>query len=218
MLTVLALSGIARANSDFQSWNNIAMIGSLKNKLKYWFEAQGRFGDDASRLSQSIIRPGIGYEIDSQNSIWAGYAWIYTNRPFAATGTDEQRIWQQYLWNKDFNWIKTFSRTRLEQRFIENVSTAGWRLRQFGRVQLPIGAHRQFFVAATEELFIKLNNTAKSGSNKGFDQNRLFVGVGGYPLKNWLFEMGYQNHIINSHNGPNYHGNYIAMNLVGNLG
>lgn len=214
---ILLCASTVQASSDFQSWNNITITGTLNNKIKYWAEGQARIGDNASRLSQSILRPGLGYQVNQQSSIWAGYAWIYTNKPFAQIATDEHRIWQQFLWIKDYQWIKAFLRTRLEQRFIDRVSTTGWRFRQFGRLQLPMHHNPKYFISATEEVFVKLNNTSTNGSNRGFDQNRLFFGIGLYPLKNWLFEIGYQNHIIRNISGPNYRGNYVAMNLIGNL-
>ncbi len=217
LLLLSSTSVFSNTNNDFQSWNNITVTGALSNNYRYWVEGQGRFGSDVSRLSQSILRSGIGYQLDKQNSIWAGYAWIYTTAPFASRIIHEHRIWQQYLWVKSYDKFRAFARTRLEQRFIENVSNVGLRFRQFGRLQLPIQKGSNVFVSATEEVFIRLNNTSGNVNNKGFDQNRLFVGIGFNPSKKWLLEVGYQNHLVRRSNSSNYQGNYIAMNLIGNL-
>lgn len=217
LLQYCSISAAIGIKNDFQIWNNITVMGTIKDQIKYWAEGQARFGQDASMLSQSIVRPGIGYQLTKESSIWAGYAWIYTNQPFAPTTTHENRIWQQFLWVKNYEWIKVFSRTRLEQRFVDRVSSVGWRLRQFGRLQMPFKKAPKFFLSSMEEVFIRLNNTANNGNNSGFDQNRLFFGIGVTPTKNWLLEVGYQNHIIRILNGPNYQGNYLAMNLIGNF-
>ena len=48
----------AKLNNDFQSWNSLTIIGPFhQSKFKYWLEAQGRFGENLSRLSQSLMRP-----------------------------------------------------------------------------------------------------------------------------------------------------------------
>jgi len=216
-MTLLPIACFSTTTSDFQSWNNITVTGALKDNVSYWAEAQARFGEDISRLSQSIVRPGIGYQLDKKNSIWAGYAWIYTTEPFASDAVHEHRIWQQYIRNNDYNWIKTSSRTRLEQRFISNVSTVGWRLRQFLGLQLPIKQMNNVFISATEEVFIRLNNTMNDGSNKGFDQNRLFLGLGFKLANNWSLEAGYQNQLINQANASNFSGSTISAILKGNL-
>lgn len=39
-------------------------------------EGQARWSNDVSRLGQSIIRPGLGYKISAQTSVWLGYAWV----------------------------------------------------------------------------------------------------------------------------------------------
>ena len=75
-----------RTVEDFQTWGNITATGSLSAinpKLKWWLEGQGRFGNDSSRFSQGIIRPGVGYALNEKTTVWLGYAWIPTSLPFA---------------------------------------------------------------------------------------------------------------------------------------
>lgn len=213
---LLSADALAARNSDFQSWNNLTVMAPLSGKIRYWLEAQGRLGMNVSSLSQSLLRPGIGYQINKESSIWTGYAWVYTKKPFSQHSLNEHRLWQQYLWIKDYSWIRGFSRTRLEQRFIENVSRTGWRFRQFFRLQLPLNDN-QYFLSANEEVFLRLNNTSNTINNRGFDQNRVFVGLGFYPWKSWLLEAGYQNQLINRPSIRHFIGNSIVVNFIGNL-
>ena len=213
-LLLFPLSSMAR--TDFQSWNNFTLMGPINGNVRYWFDGQIRIGNDASRLSQSIARPGIGYQLNKESSLWAGYAWIYTARPFTPIVVHEHRTWQQFLWVKDIAPFKVFSRTRLEQRFIENVPRTGWRVRQFFRAQLPISEQHSFFVSAIDEVFVRINNSRPFGNDRGFDQNRLFLGVGFLPAKHWLAELGYQNQYIRRVGISNFRGNYVMLTVIGN--
>ncbi len=84
--------------NDNQTWGNITAVGSLNSfnpalkNFKYWAEFQGRFGDNTSRFSQAIIRPGIGYVINNTTSVWLGYALVHTAEPFSKTTFNERRL------------------------------------------------------------------------------------------------------------------------------
>ncbi|KTC91240.1 DUF2490 domain-containing protein [Fluoribacter dumoffii] len=49
---------------DFQTWFSITAIGKTHSdkkfisRLRYWLEDQERLGDDSSRFSQILLRPG----------------------------------------------------------------------------------------------------------------------------------------------------------------
>lgn len=202
---------------DVQLWSNFTSIGPLTTNTRYWLEGQTRIGDDISSLSQLLIRPGIGYVVNKNSTIWLGYAFINSQSPFAKQSVDENRLWQQFLWVRKYPWGKLFSRTRLEQRFIDGISTTGWRFRQFARVQHYLNKNRKTFISASEEVFIHLNNTLNKGSNRGFDQNRAFIGIGYLPNPNVLIEIGYQNQYIKRANTQNYVGNCIATNFIFNF-
>ena len=125
-------------NIDFQSWNNVTAIGKFDAlgitnprlaNFRWWMEGQGRFGDDGTRFSQAIIRPGIGYQIHRTTSIWLGYAWAPTTSPFASTSFDEHRIWQQVLWTERYN-IGSFNptvalRTRYDPAVVAALGARG---------------------------------------------------------------------------------------------
>ena len=214
ILLILKFNVIFANENDLQSWNIITMTKS-QSYLTYSLESQLRFGDDTSRLSQAIIRPSIGYELTKQHSLWLGYGWIYTTKPFSNQSFDEHRLWQQYLFMQEYALGKISVRTRLEERFIEGTSKTGFRLRELIKIQRPFVHTMPFYIVGSNEIFIQVNNTIKTGNNSGFEQNRLFIGFGFYPEKKWSLELGYQSQIINRIGQPTFNGNAIIVNLLG---
>lgn len=72
---------------DSQSWYTVIAIGDFSkeksepSKFKYWLEGQEFLGDHHSRTTQALYRPGIGYSLNENASIWLGYALVYTVLP-----------------------------------------------------------------------------------------------------------------------------------------
>ena len=68
----------AKTVEDFQTWGNVTATGSLGvinpdlQKMKYWLEGQGRFGNDTSQFSQGMLRAGLGYAVAEKVSVWLG--------------------------------------------------------------------------------------------------------------------------------------------------
>ena len=203
----LAASPVLADTEDTQGWLNVTATGSLSGKLMGWGEVQGRFGDDVGRLSQSIIRPGLGYQVNKDLTLWAGYARITNHNRGPNVGED--RAWQQASWTIGKLGRATISsRTRLEQRWVETGSDTGWRLRQFIKYDLPLreGGTTNFVI--TSETFIALND-ADWGARAGFDQMRNFVGLGFPVHPKARVEAGYMNQYIDRR-GPNDQMNHIA--------
>ena len=81
----------SHADSDFQSWNALALAGDADDdgKWQFWFDGHLRFKDDASRLGVSIIRPGVGYKLSRDTTLWLGVARVtitQTTVPLKKTG------------------------------------------------------------------------------------------------------------------------------------
>ncbi len=188
-------------NQDFQTWGNITALVSLgkadsklKN-VKLWLEGQGRFGEDSSQFSQGILRPGIGYYVKKNISLWLGYGWIPNNPPAPSQDFDEHRIWQQLLWTEQFDIGKFMSRTRLEQRFDDRGDDVGWRFRQFFKFYQPIKYVPNLSWVLWDEVFVDINKTDWKSTN-GFDQNRVFAGLGYQINQHARTELGYINQYI----------------------
>jgi hypothetical protein len=87
------------------------------------------------------------------------------------------------------------SRTRLEQRWLENGSDTGGRFRQFFKFNWPFSFHPAASLVLWDEVFVHLNST-DWGAIQGHDQNRGFVGIGNRFSPNILTEIGYMNQFI----------------------
>lgn len=198
---------------DTQLWTNVTATGAIKkhSPVKYWFEAQERWGDDISRLSQFLLRPGLGYQLTENTSLWLGYAWVYTSWPFAVNPHDENRLWQQLLWAKTYATTKWMARSRLEERFISTNYHTAWRFRQLAKLTVPIDSSR-YSLVGSEEVFIHLNDFNHQ-KNQGFDQNRYFLGIGYALTRSLSTEIGYLNQYIRRINAPSYSGNCFSITV-----
>lgn len=218
MTLLLCERGIGQTTDDFGAWFSLNTQGKFKNRdpesrLRWWFDGHLRYLDDSDGFNQSIFRPGIGYQLTPNTNIWVGYAWI---NELPASGNpvfDENRIWQQVLWSKQVGQQKLFSRSRLEQRFVETGDDTGWRFRQFVKSDRPIYEGSQVSLVAWDEAFIDLNET-DFGQQGTFSQNRLFLGIGKKfdgPM-NPKLEVGYLNQFLRSRGGGDRFNHILSVN------
>ena len=218
MLTFALGQAQAETDDDLGLWLVALGRGSLGSadpapaKLRWWFDVQARFADEADGLGQSLVRPGIGYAINPQTSLWLGYAWVRTS-PSSGQNFDEHRIWQQLIWSRPFNAVGFLSRTRLEQRLRDGSNDTGWRLRQFFRAAYALPGHPDVSLVGYDELFFGLNDT-DWGAESGFDRNRLFLGLGWRLGKSGhSMEVGYLNQYIDSASGNDLMEHILSLNL-----
>lgn len=215
---IFPLSLQAATIEDFQTWANITATGSFAplgdqwKNVRWWLEGQGRFGNDASRFSQGMIRPGIGYALNDHASVWLGYAWIPTEEPFTTNPFDEHRIWQQFLWTSPTSFGTFTSRSRLEERFASSGSDVGLRYRQLFKLSYPLNFVPNFSLVVSDEVFVNLKD-ANWGPISGFDQNRAFGGIGYNFTKNIKTEVGYMNQFINRFSKPDRMDHILSLNL-----
>jgi hypothetical protein len=202
---------------DFQTWATVTAIGSFEpiapglRNFRYWLEGQGRFGNDSSSLSQGMVRPGLGYALNENASLWLGYAFVPTMEPFTTQDFNEHRIWQQFLWT-DKTFLGTFtSRSRFEERFINQPDTA-YRFRQLFKLSYPLSFAPNFSLVGSDELFINVNTTGTVYS--GFEQNRVFAGLGYNFDEHIKAEVGYMNQYIRRVERADRISHILSVNLL----
>lgn len=193
-LATLFVAQPALAEDDAQGWAAVTASGAVRGDLFVWLEGQARFTDDLGGGTQFLLRPAIGARIARDAHVVAGYAYVRTD-PRGGAPTNEHRPWQQV----QFAPLRLadgtpllISRTRMEQRMVEGRDGTVWRLRQFVRLQVPIGRPGGLQAVATTEGFFNLNST-RWGVRDGVDQWRTFVGIGFPVLPNARLEPGYLN-------------------------
>ena len=218
-----------KAVEDFHTWAGIGISGDLPEtkpmlkNFKYMLFAQGRFGDDASRFTQSLIRPGIGYVVNEKTTIWVGYDWVPTSRPLALSRPfNEHRSWQQLSLKDSYTIGAVSSRTRFEQRFfdIPGSTDVSHRYRQMFKLSVPMP-----FVSPNvsfvfwNEIFVNLQNATDAGVRRGLDQNWVFAGLGYRFSKTTMMEIGYQNQYINRQSSPrpDQMNHILSVNMFLNL-
>lgn len=207
----LLTSTPALAEDDFQAWGAVTATISLDKKLVVWFDGQARTSNDASRLNQVLLRPGIGYRVSPTTTLFVGYAHAFTNPPGPAR-TNEHRLWQQASFRiaGDGRGVTLSGRSRLEQRFLVQGEDTGVRLRQMLRLTAPIGEQGMQAVGWSE-LFLGLNRT-DWGQPSGFDRSRTFAGIS-VPLSRTLrAEPGYMYERIRQR-GDDRHNHIASVTL-----
>ncbi len=203
ILTVLyffTISSFASAETDEDGrfWLNVNAQGAMSNQSFGWYmEVQPRWREEGEAFDTLIIRPAIFYKLSDSSSLWLGYGNVQTH-PAGQSIKTEHRLWQQYLHNfEPMNGIKLQSRTRFEQRRLEQASDTGYKLRQMLRATKTLEDAPSIYLAAWDEFFVYLNDT-DWGAKQGFDQNRLFLGLGAKLNPTLVLEVGYLNQYVNT--------------------
>jgi hypothetical protein len=175
---------------DANIWLAQTATINLGEDMTLWLEAQERFTNDASRLGQLLLRPAIGYRLDSTTTISLGYAYVQTD-PLVGATTEEHRIFQQLSTRVagDGRGTTVTARTRLEQRFFAGQEGTGWRLRQQVRLTAPLVGKTR--LAVWTEPFIGLNQTPFQ--RDGIGLWRSFAGLSAPLVPGVTIEPGYLN-------------------------
>lgn len=181
--------------------------------IRWWFDAHYRLRDDAGGFNQSIVRPGLGVEVEEDQVLWAGYAWIRTS-PVLGEDFDEHRFWQQWTATPSIGDYRFLHRSRFEQRWFETDDNVALRWRQLFRVQRVLSSCPEWSLIGWDEVFFNLNDTDR-GIDAGFDQNRAFVGVGyrRCPHAPVRTEVGYLNQLVNSQGGVDSMNHILSINF-----
>ena len=181
------------ADEDTNIWLAQSANIDLGGDMALGLEAQERFTNDASRLSQIIFRPSLSYKLDQSTSISLGYAYVH-NDPQTGASTNEHRAHQQISFRVagDGKGVTITGRTRFEQRFLEEIDGTAFRIRQQFRLTAPLSGKVRA-VAWTEAL-VGLNRTGFQRVGLGLWRNYAGVSV---PVSKFLsLEPGYLNQYV----------------------
>lgn len=191
----------ASAREDAQVWTGFTASGPVAGELALHLEGQLRFGDDVSRLNQSVLRLGLGWHPGGGVAFYGGYARQTTYRE-GGPDTQEDRLWQQATYPLgEIGRATVTGRTRTEQRHVRGAEDWGWRLRQQLKAAMPIRAESDVKLVGSAELMLNLNDT-DWGARSGLDQLRSFAGVN-LPLAGGVtLEAGYLNRYQRRSGGP----------------
>jgi hypothetical protein len=199
---------------DGGSWLQIVGEGSLKavdpklEKGRIWLEGQSRFDDDWKHWYQGMVRAAVGYSLSDRATIWAGYTWLPTQN----VGKDyisQQDVWPAFRYVLPTD-IGTFTfRTMVESNFLQGDDVR-FRPRQMLRFMHPFDFEPRLSLIAWDEFFIRVNST-KSGGQSGFDQNRVFAGLGWNFNQSFRAEAGYLNQYLDDATHTNNTMHHLIM-------
>ncbi|MGE0393167.1 MAG: DUF2490 domain-containing protein [Vicinamibacterales bacterium] len=177
----------AQADGDRHLWLQAVAIGSA-GPWRVHLEAQPRWFEDVTAPFQMLLRTAAGRQVSPSLSLWAGHGWIA--KPPGPGVKHEHRLWQQMLATLPPAGVWTFSvRARQEQRWQDGWDGASHRTRLMLRAVRPLGGPR-WYAALWDEGMVTWNGTG-AGPVSGFDQNRLFAGVGRRFTQRVAVEGGY---------------------------
>jgi hypothetical protein len=183
----LAVTPLAADDSDWQQWTTFKVsLPSPSNKWEFGVWSQVRFDDNMSNYNWTLINPSAHYKL--KNGWKVGFGYQYISKHAAA---DETMPWQEVSHSWKFsNRLVLGNRFRLEQRIIDDVSGVVFRGRFRINASYPIGKSGMY-LTGSEAVWWNMNEK-ENGPKEGFDQNRLFGGLGWHVGKKLRFELGYQ--------------------------
>jgi hypothetical protein len=205
------------ANKDVvKNYNNwIVLNGNhqITDKIGIHTEIQNRKNGIQFSKQQELYRFGLEY-YTTHFTYTVGYAFVsthpYGNQP-VPIGFNENRIWQQLIFNQKLGESTIRHRVRLEQRFIEHIqynqldknyfidgNNYQDRLRYNLLFVLPIykidtqNEIKELFFTFNEEIFIFHKNL----KSLFFDQNRTNLSLGFKFNKSTSVQLGYLNQFL----------------------
>lgn len=177
--------------SDVGNWFIYVGNQKINDRWNWHNEAQYRNFNFAGDLQQLILRNGLGYNLTEQNNnILLGYGFIHTQKYLPNSdekaGSDEHRIFQQFITRQNFGRFFIQHRYRIEERFL--TDDFQMRFRYFLAFNIPLNhktmVKNTFYASLYNEIFI-------NGQNELFDRNRLFGALGYVVNKYFRVEAGF---------------------------
>lgn len=218
-LFCLIHSPLVPALSVFGDWNTLFISGQFSKGQPwlYFMEFSERNSQNASKssfgLAQLSTYNGLGYRFNPNHQVFLGFAYQYTQPPYANRIVQELDTLQQYEYLDQLKDGRYAIRTRLEERNdIVQASANGPSLRFRNRLKFayPIGTYWEGIVS--NEIFFNLNQV-NWGPSQGFSQNRFFIGLGYQFSRAMRTELGYMNQYVKRNLDEPFMGNQISLNL-----
>ncbi|MGD9682359.1 MAG: DUF2490 domain-containing protein [Candidatus Obscuribacterales bacterium] len=200
--------------NSFAMWTPVyGNLPIFRERYRLYLEAQTRI-ERTSRenftMAQLRLRTALGYKFNRSLAAYAGFAWCPDFNPYRG----EVRPYQDLLYgNVLFDKIQMAYRYRSEERFIEHVHGMSYRSRYKIRAAMPLG-ETSWYAIASDEIFLTFNQT-RNGPHKGFDQYRLYGGLGRQINPHLRVETGYLlRHSYAAEQKPNHLDHALRMRFL----
>jgi hypothetical protein len=197
---LLLTINISAQKSNVGNWFVYLGNQKINNQWNWHNELQYRNFNFLGDLNQLLLRTGIGYNLtENNNNILLGYGFInsqkYISDSNEKVGTNEHRIYQQFITKQSFDKVFLQHRYRIEERFLPNDFQM--RFRYFIGINIPINKPKieknAFYLSGYNEIFINAQQHI-------FDRNRLYGAIGYVFNKNIKMEGGYMAQTVSTGN------------------
>lgn len=186
-LLLAAAGNLCFAEEETGLWTTATFSTGISDQWRASLALQSRFIDGTSTLMRHVIRPYVTRAFASGRTLTFGYDAHFIEEPRDLL---EQRLWQQFQQTWSVNRAQIDLRVRLEERVIESIGGVTVRPRFLAGVRYPLFGPNAFAIARNEASFNI--NSMPGGPEEGYDQNRLFLGIGGRLSERVGGELGYQ--------------------------
>jgi hypothetical protein len=188
-LAILVCALVATPNSasqaaeqDLNLWSVFFLSHWFDDHWSASFQTEVRADGDISRFDALVVKPGGYYRFNDVVKLGAGYK--YQDKGQAP---NEHDAWQELYLHHGHRELELTHQFRLEERFINGIDGVIPRLRYLLHVDHPINS--SWYLAASEAVRFNLVDRGR-GPVMGFEQNRLYFGVG-YRTGIAKIEFGY---------------------------
>lgn len=201
IFTLLLLNNPINAQkSDVGNWFIYFGNQKINNKWNWHNEVQYRNFNFIGDVNQLLFRTGLGYNLtENNNNLLLGYSFINTQKYLPSStikiGTNEHRIFQQFITRKKLNRVYLQHRVRIEERFLP--TDFQMRFRYLLSLNIPLNKSsmekNSFYLSAYNEIFL-------NGQQSLFDRNRLYGAIGYIINNNLKTEAGFMAQTLQTSN------------------
>jgi hypothetical protein len=196
----------ADTESDVQQWTSVRINHPIGDRWAVSLASEVRFDDDVSDYKSFSLKPAVHVAFARHWHLGLGYK--YEDKD---GGSDEQAAWQEAAFAQSFGKLALGHRLRLEERFIEGIGGVIARSRYRLKAAHPLWSS-PWYLVGSEEVLVNLNNQGE-GPVSGFEQNRLFAGLGLHLGRHVRAELGYLWRFERERSGPDRSDHIISLSL-----
>ena len=191
LFALFALPATAHASEDEQLWTTTSATVKLSDHWRLQQEIVARFSNDRNGLYEIESNTLVGYKLDKQVTVWAGYTHDpqYDGGDFTVM---EHRVREQVTVDNILKLgpVAVSARMRMEQRWREGIDGTAWRLRPYVKLTMPFKEGGKTALILSHESFIDLNKT-NFQRVQGEERMRNLIAITTPLAKNVNAEIGY---------------------------
>jgi uncharacterized protein DUF2490 len=206
---LLGANEVQSAAPDLQLWCPVQFVHPCGEKWAVSMQTELRLRDDISEFSQLVYKPALNYHFNPTWTLSVGYKYIDKYQE-----ANEQDPWQEGHFNKTFGDLVTGFQVRLEERLIDDIGGVLPRVRFLEHLSHPLG-DSPYYLTGFGAVRFNLDDKG-TGPVSGFEQSRIYAGLGRHIGERFQFEVGYLWRYEEKRSGDDLSDHAIHLKLVFN--